>query len=285
MIRRQLGYFARKLALMASLIFISAIFVSCTRLPATPAPQAEITAVISPERVPERVGLSDSAVALVDVLEEAANESIFEANVAFIKGNDEILIADVREGQLAAALVYSIPETNTLWFNPVALDGLTVIGHPDNPLNELSLESIAGIFQGQITNWAEVGGNDSPISVYVRESGSGVRETFHDKVPRNGSILGTAIVVPGQELMLGQIQLEESAIGLSMMTSSEGVKSFDISGIPAHPDETSTQHYPLSTPLYFVSQSDPKGELRTFLSWLQSAEGQSYIGDKFGRLR
>lgn len=281
MIRRQFAYFPRKLLLKAALIIFSAIVVSCSEAPATPATRQEIT----PLTPPERVGLSDSAVALIDILDAAANESNYEPNVFFIQGNDETLIADVIEGRLAAALVYSIPTEATLWFNPVALDGLTVIGNQNNPLDELSLDIVRSIFQGEIGNWSQVGGDDLPISVYVREAGSGVQETFKTKVPGDGTILSSAIVAPGHEPMISSVQHEEGAIGLSMMSSSEVVKSFDISGIPANQEETSKQHYPLSTPLYFVSNLEPQGELRAFLSWLQSTEGQSFLGEKYGRIR
>ena len=281
MIQRQISCLTKGRAIIALLLICSVVIGACSQLPDNSAEFIEATAVIPPERV----GLADSADALIKILDGAAKESDFSPNITFIQGNDETLVADVVEGRLAAALVYSLPPETPLWFNPVALDGLTIIGHQDNPLNELPLESLAEIFQGQITNWAEVGGGDLPISIFIREAGSGVQETFRSKVQSSGPILATAIVAPGQEPMITSIQQEKGAIGLSMMASSEGVKSFSISGIQAIPEQTTTQKYPLTVPLYFVSQSEPQGELRRFLSWLQSSDGQSFIGEKYGRVR
>lgn len=274
-------YLTERRAIFALLLLCSAVIVACTQPADNATELIEATGVIPPERV----GLADSADVLMKVLDGAEEESNFKPNINFIQGNDEILVADVSEGRLAAALVYSLPVDTPLWFNPVALDGLTIIGHQDNPLSELQIESVRAIFQGEITNWAEVGGIDLLISVFIREAGSGVQETFLSKVLEEDTVLATAIVAPGQAPMLSSVQLEKGAIGLSMMASSDGVKSFDISGIQAIPEKTSTQEYPLTTPLYFVSQSEPQGELRAFLSWLQSAEGQSFLGEKYGRVR
>ncbi len=274
-------YLTERRAIFALLLLCSAVIVACTQPSDKATELIEATGVIPPERV----GLADSAAALMKVLDGAEEESNFRPNINFIQGNDETLVADVSDGRLAAALVYSLPVDTPLWFNPVALDGLTIIGHQDNPLSELQLESVRAIFQGQITNWAEVGGIDLLISVFIREAGSGVQETFLSKVLEEDTVLATAIVAPGQAPMLSSVQQEKGAIGLSMMASSDGVKSFNISGIQAIPEKTSTQEYPLTTPLYFVSQSEPQGELRAFLSWLQSAEGQSFLGEKYGRVR
>ena len=64
----------------------------------------------------------------------------------------------------------------------VAMDGLSIFVNEDNPLTELSLEDLAGIFGGQIKNWKEVGGSDSPIVAYSRENSSGTYEFFKEHV-------------------------------------------------------------------------------------------------------
>src|SRR5436190_16902471 len=60
----------------------------------------------------------------------------------------------------------------------VALDGLSVYVHPDNPLNELTVDQLQLIFTGKARNWKELGGNDAPITVYSRENSSGTYEFF-----------------------------------------------------------------------------------------------------------
>ena len=60
----------------------------------------------------------------------------------------------------------------------VAYDGIAIIVHPDNPVADLSVETIGKIYTGEITNWKDVGGNDAEIVVIGREAGSGTRDGF-----------------------------------------------------------------------------------------------------------
>ena len=62
--------------------------------------------------------------------------------------------------------------------NILAYDGIAIIVHPENPIADLSVETIAKIYTGEITNWSEVGGNDAEIVLIGREAGSGTRDGF-----------------------------------------------------------------------------------------------------------
>ncbi len=64
----------------------------------------------------------------------------------------------------------------------VALDGIAVIVHPENPIEELTVDQIRDIFIGKIENWKELGGMDSPITLYGRENSSGTYEFFKEHV-------------------------------------------------------------------------------------------------------
>ena len=67
----------------------------------------------------------------------------------------------------------------------LALDGIAVIVHPENSVRDLSVEQIASVFTGEITNWKQLGGADTEIVLIGREAGSGTRDGFE-------SITGTA---------------------------------------------------------------------------------------------
>ena len=60
----------------------------------------------------------------------------------------------------------------------VALDGIAIIVNPQNPVKDLTLEQIAKIYTGEITNWKDVGGEDAEIVLIGREAGSGTRDGF-----------------------------------------------------------------------------------------------------------
>ncbi|MCA9398180.1 MAG: PstS family phosphate ABC transporter substrate-binding protein, partial [Candidatus Omnitrophica bacterium] len=64
----------------------------------------------------------------------------------------------------------------------IAMDGLSVITHQDNPVSELTVDQIGAIFRGDITNWSEVGGKDMPITLYGRQSNSGTFVFFQDYI-------------------------------------------------------------------------------------------------------
>ena len=62
----------------------------------------------------------------------------------------------------------------------LAYDGIAIIVHPDNPVSDLSVEQIAKLYTGEITNWSEVGGEDAEIAVFGRDSASGTRSAFEE---------------------------------------------------------------------------------------------------------
>ena len=88
-------------------------------------------------------------------------------------------------------------EKATLTGTVVALDGIAMIVNPENPVSDLTVEQIADIYTGKITNWSEVGGNDAEIVLIGREAGSGTRlpvpsgadlhrRRHHDRLPEPG---------------------------------------------------------------------------------------------------
>ena len=79
---------------------------------------------------------------------------------------------------------------------PVALDGLTVYVHADNPIASLSVPQIGDIFAGKIRNWKEVGGADAPIVLYSRENSSGTYEFFKENVPKGRAFASSAQTMP-----------------------------------------------------------------------------------------
>lgn len=71
-------------------------------------------------------------------------------------------------------------ETVNLQGTVVAIDGIGIIVHPDNPVTDLTIEQIGEIYKGNITNWKEIGGSDAPIVCIGREAASGTRDGFEE---------------------------------------------------------------------------------------------------------
>src|SRR5580765_8985454 len=84
----------------------------------------------------------------------------------------------------------------------VALDGLSVYVNSDNPLTELSVEQLEKIFTGKARNWKDLGGHDSPITVYSRENSSGTYEFFKEHVLQGKDFAASAQTMPGTASLL-----------------------------------------------------------------------------------
>ena len=91
-------------------------------------------------------------------------------------------IKAVQEGHcdigLSSRALKDEEKANGLVGTVLAYDGIAVVVNPENPVSDLTLEQIAAIYTGQITNWSEVGGSDAEIVLIGREAGSGTRDGF-----------------------------------------------------------------------------------------------------------
>jgi len=262
-------------------LYILAAGTACETMPAPPS-------VITPTAPPTtlRIGLTDSAAELMALTAEPFEAAYPQTAVQFTTANNRTLLADLETGQFDAVLVHHIPATTGMWFNPVALGGLVIIVHSDNPVSRLDSAEIQAIFNGRITNWSSVGGFDRLVEVVGREQGAGSRALFGERIMLEQRISITAQVVSNNTQMIEIVAGNPAAIGYSMMGAvGPDVKALAVDGTAATPETTAEQSYPLTTPLYFVSPAEPTGDLRAFLAWLQSEAGQMVIGEKYGRVR
>lgn len=231
------------------------------------------------------VGLSSSAETLADTVTAAYANHTDRAIVNFIAGNNEALFQDLEAGELEAILVHHVPEGKEVWFNPVALDGLAVVVHPANPLQSLTLGQIQGLFSGQIDDWSGIGGSNTPVTVIGRERNAGARIIFERRVMGAQRVDINTLIQSSNQALLDAVAAEPAAIGYAMMNSTtDDVAVVAIDGMAPTPENTATQDYPLTVPLYFVSPAEPEGQLRALLAWLQSPSGQAVLGEKFGRV-
>ncbi len=235
-----------------------------------------------------QIGVTDSAASLIDLITPAYAAHTPLAKLEMVTGNDEALFADLDQGLLDAILVHIIPENRADWFNPVAVDGLVLLVHPDNSINNLMPNQIQDIFSGRALTWTSVGGSDQPIQLLTREAGAGVRTLFQDRLMAEQRVAITALIQPDDAAMRQAVAARPDSIGYSMMGQSSdhaNVRMLAIAGISPTSTTTASQTYPLSAPLYFVSRVEPQGELRAFLAWLQSEAGQILLSEKYGRVR
>jgi hypothetical protein len=249
-------------------------------LPPPPVTPPTETAVV-------RLGVVSSATSLAALATEAYEaDGVF---VAFVAGNQAALLADLRAGQLDGLLLHHIPAGNSNWFNPVAVDGLVIVVHPDNPVSSLTRGEVQALFNGRITNWSALGGPDQPIQLVSREAGAGTRTLLNQRIMAEQRLDINATIASSDEALLTAVAANPQAIGYSLMgnSSTASVKLLAIDDIPPTRNEVGSQRYPLTVPLYYLHHSpdEPEGHLRHFLAWLQSPDGQQVIGGVYGRVR
>lgn len=136
----------------------------------------------------------------------------------------------------------------------LAYDGIAIIVHPDNPVNNLDLETIAKLYTGEITNWKDVGGNDAKVVLIGREGGSGTRDGFE-------SITGTADKCRyRQELtstgdVITTVSQNPNAIGYASLASlKDSVKALTVGGVAPTEETVKNGSYVVQRPFVLVTK-------------------------------
>jgi phosphate transport system substrate-binding protein len=169
----------------------------------------------------------------------------------------------------------------------VAVDGLSVYVNNTNPVKELTLAQLEGIFTGATTNWKELGGNDAPITIYSRENSSGTYEFFKEHVLQGRDFSANAQTIPGSAALVQAISKDPNGIGYGGAAYGEGGESARALGIKKddassaiHPTQETVlnQTYPIWRYLYnYVNPALDKDEIRAYLDWIRSDEGQKIV--------
>ena len=165
----------------------------------------------------------------------------------------------------------------------VARDGLSIYLNSSNPVNELSMEQLKGIFTGKITNWKEVGGPDARIIVYSRENSSGTYVFFKEHVLGGADFTPRAQTMPGTAAVVNAVAKEKFGIGYGGAAYAKGIKILNVKKDPASAAITPSKAtvlngtYPLARPLFFYLRAKQAGEIKSFIDWVLSGEGQAIV--------
>ena len=135
----------------------------------------------------------------------------------------------------------------------LAYDGIAIIVHPDNPVSDLTIEQIAQLYTGEITNWKDVGGNDAQVVLIGREAASGTRDGFE-------SITGTKEKCQyRQELtstgdVITAVSQNPDAIGYASLASiKDSVKALNVDGVTPSEDTVKDGSYKVQRPFVLVT--------------------------------
>ena len=166
----------------------------------------------------------------------------------------------------------------------IAYDGITVIVNPKNPVSGLTYAQLRGIYNGSISNWKEVGGIDSTITVISRDSSSGTYEYFKEAILLGDEYRPDALTQPATGGIVGEISQNPGAIGyVGVAYLDESVKALNLdagngSEAPS-PENIISGAYPLSRPLYFYTNGEPSGLTKEFIDFVMSEKGQNLVSE------
>lgn len=164
----------------------------------------------------------------------------------------------------------------------IAYDGIVVVTHPSNKVENLTLEQVKKIFTGEVTNWKEVGGDDMEIVVVSREDGSGSRDAFQEIVDySSGELVRSAIIASGNGNIKTTVAMNKHAVGfISFEYVDESISTVDINGVEATPENVLQQTYKLSRPFLFVAmEGNLTGAGQEFIDFILSPEGQDVVAE------
>ena len=188
----------------------------------------------------------------------------------------------------------------------IARDGIAIVVHPENPVDGLTMEELQGIYTGEITNWKDVGGEDSEIAeassegiirdivkffncgedsgimVVSREEGSGTRSYFEDAVIKSTGkeITDHAIIQDSNGKIRTTVAGDKHSIGfLSLGYASSDVKTVALDGVAPSTENVRSGEYAISRTLLMITKGDPGEDEQAFLDFVLSEAGQKIVLD------
>jgi phosphate transport system substrate-binding protein len=163
----------------------------------------------------------------------------------------------------------------------VAKDGVAFYINAANPVSALTVEQLKSIYQGDITNWKEVGGPDARIVLYSRENSSGTYVFVKDNVLKGEDYAPQAQTLPGTAAVVNAVAKEKNGIGYGGAAYAKGVKELKIKAgkeeIGPDAEHVKKGTYPLARDLYFYLRAKPAGEVKTFIDFCLSPQGQQIV--------
>ena len=161
----------------------------------------------------------------------------------------------------------------------LAYDGIAIIVHPDNPVTDLSIETIANIYTGEITNWKDVGGNDGEIVLIGREANSGTRDGFEsitgteDKCKYRQECTSTGDVITA-------VSSNPSSIGYASLASVKGsVKAVSVDEVSPSEATVKDGSYAVQRPFVLVTKKNTKlsENAQKFFDYITSEDANEVI--------
>jgi phosphate transport system substrate-binding protein len=166
----------------------------------------------------------------------------------------------------------------------VAVDALSIVVHPSNLISQITYEDLRRIYFGEVTNWSALGGPNQVIVVVSRDTSSGTYGTFKEIVLENKEVTSEALFQASNGAVASTVATTPGAIGyLGLGYLQPSLKSLALAKTAADPfvmpsvETAISFEYPLSRPLFFITNGYPKGEIAEIVKFILSDEGQALV--------
>ncbi len=234
---------------------------------------------------------STSVTRLMDVLAEKYNQQHPETFIAVqgVGSTAGISMTEKGVANLGMSSRYLTEQESKLGLHTVhiATDGLAVVVNFDNPVKNLTRQQLADIYQGKITNWKQVGGEDIRIAVVTREASSGSRYSFESLLGLTKIINGHLVsdintknlVVSSNSMVKSLISHNPQAIGfISIGSIDRSIQPVQFEGVDATSANIANHSYKLSRPFFMIYKEGKLiDENKQFIDFILSKPGQDLI--------
>ena len=184
---------------------------------------------------------------------------------------------------------YADEQGVTLIEKPIARDALAFMVNLKNPVNNLSIKQIQGIYTGEIVNWSEVGGLDCAMKPYVRNRNSGSQEKFETMVMVGLTIKDFPEIQIGTTMMAPYYQLEQDTAGIAftpfnyykVIMGSGSTKAIGVNGVAMTKETIKNDTYPYTSNVYTAVRSDIDKSSMAYrlFEFLTTDEGQAIVDE------
>lgn len=201
------------------------------------------------------------------------------------RGVKDVRRATADIGMVSRALK---PEETDLAYHTIAIDGITIILHRDNPVAALTKEQIIAIYTGQITNWKDVGGQDKQITVVNKAEGRSTLELFLDYFKLNSKDIRASIIIGDNQQGIRTVVNDPDSIGYVSIGTAEyeikqgaALKMLPVAGVASTLENVRSGHFPLSRPLNLVTRGNLSLLQQSFIAFATSAAVNDLIETQY----
>jgi len=226
---------------------------------------------------------STSMYPVATALAKAYMEKNHNAHINVQGGDSDAGINNVKAGKVDIGMSsknLTATDSNGLSSYDIGKDPVAVIINPTNPVNTITMDELKDIYTGKTTNWEELGGSNTKITPVIREMGSDTRYDFEVYVMGGDNYTNNIMVTASTYGVLQTVAVSPETIGsVSNNAINSGVKILKINNITLNEQNVESGTYPLTRSMFFLVKGSATGEIKDFIDFSLSKEGQSIINN------